>query len=211
MQPRTAAIFLLLSLAACTPRHTDSPSHAKPAPTLSLKGWASETIALPPDFAPELPSGSESLLFAPGWRNPDAEGFWSYAFVMSIDEPVPDASRLRALLERYYNGLMAAFAEGQAAGKSKQLTPVSVEIVPTGPNRYSASMRLTDAFATFRPIKLRVLIDTVPRPHLAPHSAQSTDTPATPRSLVRIRLSPQPPEHPIWQALDVALESIPIP
>lgn len=67
---------------------------------VSLDAWQAETFALPPAFAPELPAGAESLRFAPGWRDPSAENFWSYAFVMWIDEPAPDAARIGDLLEK---------------------------------------------------------------------------------------------------------------
>lgn len=92
---------------------------------VSLEGWQAETFALPPGFAPNLPAGTESLRFAPGWRDPSAVGFWSYAFVMWIDEAAPDAAHIEDLLKRYYNGLMTAFA----AGKDISSTPAQVDVV----------------------------------------------------------------------------------
>jgi hypothetical protein len=162
---------------------------------VSLEGWQAETFALPPAFAPELPKGTESLRFAPGWRDPSAEGFWSYAFVMWIDESAPplDAARIDDLLEKYYNGLMTSFAAGK--GKDISGTPARVDVVRTAPNRYEARMHLIDAFATFEPIDLRVLVDTV----------AETDT----RAILRIRVSPQPQEHAIWRSLNAAIASIP--
>lgn len=159
---------------------------------VSLEGWASETFALPPGFAPGLPTGAESLRFSPGWRDPSAEGFWSYAFVMWIDEPVPDAERIDELLESYYTGLMSAFA----AGKDKDIggDHVRVEVTPTSPNHYEAHMRLIDAFATFEPIELRVVINTV---------AESDA-----RAALRIKISPQPAAHGIWRSLEAAIASI---
>lgn len=204
MQLRTLAILLLFPLSACTPPHANTPDHAQPVP-ISLEGWASETFALPPGFAPDLPTGSESLRFAPGWRTPEAEGFWSYAFIMSIDEPTPDAARLRVLLEKYYNGLMATFAAGQTTHPNPPLSPARIDIHPTAANRYEATMHVTDAFATFKPITLRLLIES------SPHPASSTANKSAPRSLVRVQLSPQPPTHPIWRSLDAALASIPTP
>ena len=55
-------------------------------------------------------------------------------------------------------------------------------------------MHLLDAFATFEPIDLRILVDTI---------AQS-DTRAT----LCIQVSPQPQEHAIWRSLKAAIESI---
>lgn len=185
------AIGLIAGLPACATRDA-TPAHVERADAVSLEGWQAETFALPPGFAPELPTGTESLRFAPGWRDPAAEGFWSYAFVMWIDEPAPGAARIDDLLEKYYNGLMASFA----AGKNKDIssTPARVEVVRTAPNRYEARMHLIDAFATFEPIDLRILVDT----------AAETDARAT----LRIRVSPQPKEDAIWRSLEAAIASI---
>lgn len=161
-----------------------------PADPVSLEGWPAETFALPPGFAPDLPSGRESLRFAPGWRKPDTEDFWSYAFVMWIDEPEPDATRVRELLEDYYNGLMNAFA----GDRDISHTPAQVTLTRTGPHSFDASMHLIDAFATFEPIDVRVKADT----------AATSDQ----DSMLLIRLSPQPETHPIWTDLQTAIESI---
>ncbi len=157
-----------------------------------IEGWQAETFPLPPGFAPDLPTGRESLRFARGWRDPAAEGFWSYAFVMWIDEPAPDAARLEDLLERYYSGLMAAFAADK--GRDLRATPARVDVAGAAPGRYEARMRVIDAFATFAPIDLCVVIETV-----AEGNARST---------LRIRVSPQSREHAIWRSLSAAIADI---
>lgn len=159
---------------------------------VSLAGWQAETFALPPGFAPELPTGTESLRFSPGWRNPNAEDFWSYAFVMWINEPMPDAARIDDLLEKYYNGLMTSFAAGKEMDISG--TPARVDVVRSGAHRYEARMHLVDAFATFEPIDLSVLVDTVAE--------------ADARTILHIQVSPQPKEHAIWRSLNEAIASI---
>jgi formylglycine-generating enzyme required for sulfatase activity len=160
--------------------------------SVSLEGWPSETFALPPGFAPDLPPGSESLRFAPGWRDPRTEDFWSYAFVMWIDESAPDEARIRELLNGYYDGLMSMFAG--SAGKDIGSDPAQVEVLRTAPNQFEAQMHVIDAFATFEPMDLRILVDTVAIKE--GHSA------------LRIRLSPQPEEHGIWRSLEAAIASI---
>ena len=159
---------------------------------ISLEGWPSETFALPPGFAPELPTGRESLRFAPGWRKPATEDFWSYAFVMWIDEPAPDAARVQVLLEDYYNGLLTVFA----GNKNKDIsdTPARITVSATSPNHFEAQMHVIDAFATFEPIDLRVRVDTAPD--------------ADGHSTVHIRVSPQPAEHRIWESLEAAIADI---
>jgi streptogramin lyase len=161
---------------------------------VSIDGWLSEVFELPPGFAPELPEGKESLLFAPGWRDPNTEDFWSYAFVMSINEPAPEMTRIDELLEMYYNGLMSAFSSNKYGDIG--ISPVQVDVVPIAANKYEAKMHLIDAFATFEPIDLRVLIETI----------ADTDE----HSLVRIQVSQQPKDHKIWRSLALAIESIDI-
>ncbi|MFG0258992.1 MAG: hypothetical protein ACF8LK_01460 [Phycisphaerales bacterium JB041] len=164
---------------------------AQPEPvSVSLEGWPAETFPLPPSFAPELPTGRESLRFAPGWRDPSTEDFWSYAFVMWIDEPEPDAARVEILLESYYNGLMNAFA----GDKDISHTPARVAVTRTGPNRFDATMHLIDAFATFKPMDLRLKV--------------VTDAGSDQDSMLQVRLSPQPETHRIWVDLQTAIDTI---
>lgn len=201
------ALALIAAPCACTARRgtrgepAQEPSHAKPADGSavvreperdSIKGWTAETLALPPGFAPELPTGHESLRFAPGWRDPRSENFWSYAFVMWINESAPDAARVKELLEKYYDGLMSSFA----AGKNKDTggTPARIEMVRTETNRFEAKVHVIDAFATFEPIDLRMVVDSI----------AETDE----RAALHIQVSPQPKEHAIWRSLEEAIASI---
>ncbi|MFO0830500.1 MAG: hypothetical protein U0637_01530 [Phycisphaerales bacterium] len=179
------AVCAVFSACAARPGAGSGTPATAPAP---LEGWQSETFALPPGFAPGLPSGTESLRFPPGWRDPGSDNFWSYAFVMRINEAAPDAGRLREVLEQYYTGLMAAFAEG------KELPPARVQVTRTAPHRFEAHMHLTDAFATFKPIDPHILIEVTPQ--------------TGNQSLLRIRVSPQPADHQVWRSLDAAIASI---
>lgn len=165
---------------------------AQKSKQISLEGWPSETFALPPAFAPKMPKGTESLRFAPGWRKAGDEGFWSYAFVMWIEEPLPSIRRIDTLLETYYNGLLTMFAKGE--GKDISGTPVRVDVSRKGPGKFEAKMRAIDAFATFKPISIRFEIESVA---LGPK-----------RSALRIKLSPQPKDHAIWMSLDAAIADI---
>ncbi len=177
--------FESLNYAAPAFKETQNPSKSL------ISGWSSEKFALPPGFAPSLPVGTESLRFAPGWNKPEAEGFWSYAFVMRIEEPKPDAERVDSLLETYYNGLLKMFAEGK---HDIGAAPARVELTQVAVGRYVATMRTIDAFATFKPIEIRLLVETF------------AAGPA--RSSLRIQLSPQPEGHPVWKALGAAIGEI---
>ena len=173
-------------------RLADSSPVAREPATDPLEGWTAETFALPPEFAPELPTGRESLRFAPGWGDRRAEDFWSYAFVMWIDEPAPSAARIKALLQSYYDGLMSSLATGK--NKDVRPSPARLDVVRSATNSFELRMRLVDAFATFEPIDLRVVVDSI------------ADTEA--RTVLQIQVSPQPKEHAIWRSLQEASASI---
>ena len=162
------------------------------ADSISFEDWPSETIMLPPGFAPEMPTGKEMLIFAPGWRDSDADEFWSYAFVMWIDEPEPDAARIDELLESYYDGLMSVL--GIEEEIEEDSGPALVEVVRTGSNMFEATIRLIDGFTTLKPIDLRVMIETV----------SETES----RAILRVKVSPQPQDHKVWQLLEFAIKKI---
>lgn len=161
-------------------------------PIASLEDWATETFALPPSFAPQLPSGAESLLFAPGWRDPESENFWSYAFVMSMNESVRDEQQITEILADYYNGLMSVFASNR--NKGDLIKPVRIELVRVQADHYEATIHLVDAFATFKPVVIQVVAKAV----------AETER----HSFVQIQVSKQPLGHEIWKSLDKAIERI---
>ena len=181
-----SALFLVSDSGAET-----APDTPEPDPVW-IEDWASETIDLPPDFAPDMPAGVEKLRFAPGWRDPDSENFWSYVIVMWIDEPIADSQRVTELLEIYYDGLLSVFAHKKFGEVS--IKPAQVVTQRIGPNRFKARMHLIDAFATFEPIELSVLVETA-----VVSEASST---------VRIRVSSQPTEHRIWESMEAAVHEI---
>jgi formylglycine-generating enzyme required for sulfatase activity len=195
---KATSIALAVVILGLTPSYLIAQDHSESSPdsvkkdSITLEGWAYETFSLPPGFAPSLPQGSESLRFAPGWRDPESENFWSYAFVMWIDEATPDTARIDELLESYYSGLMSAFGVG-----SRHPAPedhVQAEVTNVGLNQFEATMNLIDGFATFKTIELKVSIET----------AAISDQ----RSTVRIQISHQPKEHKVWRSLDTAIDSI---
>lgn len=172
-------------------RADDSAVVQVPDPGL-LRGWTVETFPLPPEFAPDLPTGHESLQFAPGWADRRAEDRWSYAFVMWIHESVPGPARVKELLEKYYDGLMSSFAAAKRKDASRP--PARVEVVRTATSYVELKIHVIDAFATFEPIDLRVLVDAV---------AEGDE-----HSVLRIQVSPQLKEHAIWRSLQEAISSI---
>jgi hypothetical protein len=158
----------------------------------ALESWASETIELPPGFAPGMPSGLEELRFSPGWRDPDSDNFWSYAIVMRIEEPEPTRERLEELIDVYYSGLMSAFGVGRKPGSTPN--EVNVDLENIAANRYLGTMQLVDGFATFEQTTVHLLIES------RGISGSSC--------VLEVRLSRQPVGHDVWHELQVAIDSI---
>lgn len=78
--------------------------------------WRYEKIDLPLDFAPSInyKNGFEELRFAPGMFNPKSEKYFSYAFVIAINETVKLPKRkAKQLLYKYYRGLCYAVANSK--------------------------------------------------------------------------------------------------
>ncbi len=159
-------------------------------PPVDLSTWGTELIPLPPGFAPTLPSGDEILLFAPGMFEAGAPDYWSYAFLVRLDEPLAGAAELDAFLEAYYDGLIAAVAEGKDGDVGTDPATVVVSAAPGG--GFLARIDLVDAFVTMQPITLRMTI--------AVEGERG--------ELLRFAASPQPEGHGIWRALDAALASL---
>ncbi len=140
----------------------------------SIAACRSENIALPPEFAPSLPKGQETLWFAPGMFDADAPGYYRYAFELHFSDPQPvGVGALEKLLTSYYQGLMSAVAEGKGHTHAPLATRVVVKASPGGDasetcegascvdaNRFfEARINTLDEFNTGKPIKLRVLLD----------------------------------------------------
>jgi len=196
---RLAALFALALAAAgaCSGPERDAPSGPLEAefpsadlPAVDLSAWGTERIPLPPGFAPSLPSGDELLLFAPGMFDADAADYWSYAFLIRLDEPLDGAAELDGFLEAYYDGLIGAVAEGKDGDVG--VDPATVEVVAAANGGYEAEIDLIDAFVTMQPIQLRMTI--------AVEGERG--------ELLRIAASPQPADHEVWRALDAAAGSL---
>ncbi len=116
------------------------------------EGWRSELLSFPLEFAPTLPyRGVEEIRFAPGFFDPEAPGYWSYAFAWRLEAyPAFEPTAIGAQLTTYFRGLVAAVDEGneitdrdsivvRAAGTERRLT---------------LTAHVIDPFTTKRPVDL---------------------------------------------------------
>lgn len=150
--PRPGALTIAACLLACSPARAPEPAPAGfiwPVPA----GWKKETIPFPLDFAPELPyRGVEELRFMPGFFDPKAGGFWSYAFVWWVEgQPRLDAAILSANLRTYFVGLARAVAEGKFPVDPSAF---QVSLAPGEDRGFRGTLRVLDAFKTHEMIDL---------------------------------------------------------
>ena len=142
-------------IVACGPSTPAQPAEpiTRSAPPWEVPaGFRGETIPFPLEFAPGVVHrGNEELRFAPGFFDPAAAGYWSYAFVWRTDDAAAlDAAGIGAELTAYFRGLIDAVDE------AKQITDrgaIAVTAVAAG-RRVTLTAHVFDAFKTKLPIDL---------------------------------------------------------
>jgi len=152
------------------------------------EGWRTETIPFPLGFAPELAyQGLEELRFAPGMFDPEAEGYFSYAFVWSLDEPLElDPTTLARDLQVYFEGLAAAVRASRKLPPLELELPGALRLVAGGLEGVAAAF---DAFTAQAELTLNVRVH---RLEAAPGRAAT----------LFFALSPRPFDDPVWQVLE---------
>jgi hypothetical protein len=123
-------------------------------------GWRSETIPFPLEFAPDIPHrGVEELRFAPDFFEPEAPGYWTYAFAWVVTgESALDLGTLARELTAYFRGLTAGVAEGKKDLPPLDLDRIQVRIGPDG----RGSVVTFDAFGDGRQIDLDIVVTVQP-------------------------------------------------
>jgi hypothetical protein len=169
-----------------------TPAAAPAAPAAdacaSISDWRSEIIEMPPEFAPTLPAGREELRFAPGMFKPESPSYFTYAFVIQLAQPMPaDRAQIDSLLDRYYQGLVAAVATDR--GLTIPIERVDATVTGQAP-AFQATVSMYDAFVTGKPLTLHMDV---------------TMTGAC----LRAAASPQPRAHEVWQQLAQATACLP--
>jgi hypothetical protein len=166
------------------------PAHGAADACAAIPDWRSEIIELPPEFAPTLPAGQEELRFAPGMFEPAAATYFTYAFVIRLAQPATmsaDPAQIDSLLDRYYQGLVAAVAKDR--GLTLPIDRVDATVTGQAP-AFQATVAMYDAFVTGAPLTLHMDV---------------TMTGAC----LRAAASPQPRTHEVWQQLARAAACLP--
>lgn len=161
---------------------------------VDLSQWATELIQFPPSFAPTMPAGRESLLFAPGWRTEGSGEVWAYVLLMEIEQPNLDAGGIAHIFDLYYDGLM-----GSVARNNKPFTipedAAQVTIESLGNNHYAGQIQTFDSFKDGSPLTLNFLV--------------TAEYPNPNSTLLKVQASPETPgQNPVWAKLQQAIDSL---
>lgn len=151
-------LFAVPWILACGPSTLAGPPGPTPAPVQPWSipaGFRGETIPFPLDFAPGLAhKGVEELRFAPGFFDPAAPGYWSYAFVWRTEDPAAlDAQALGAELTVYFRGLTEAVDEAKQIANKDAIVAIVAQ-APAAGGRATVTAHVFDAFKTKLPLDL---------------------------------------------------------
>jgi hypothetical protein len=158
------------------------------------KGWQSESITFPIDFAPQIPyTGIEELRFAPGWEFTSSEEHWCYTFLWWLNgNPKIDQNILQENLTAYYNGLVASNIIKRSIPAAKVIPAVAafnkIETATDDTETYNGTITITDYLdIMFNPIILNCLVH---KKNCSGHTA------------LIFEISPKHFNHQIWQQLN---------
>jgi len=124
--------------------------------------WQFERFALPPEFAPNIPyKGVEELRFSPGMFIKDSSNYFTYAFVVELDN-INSISRddIKNYLLDYFKGLCGNTAKQRNLSIDTSKITVSVDKdESTGKDvHYNATLGIFGVFADGAPVRLNMEI-----------------------------------------------------
>jgi len=124
--------------------------------------WQFERFALPPEFAPNIPyKGVEELRFSPGMFIKDSSNYFTYAFVVELDN-INSISRddIKNYLLDYFKGLCGNTAKQRNLSIDTSKITVSLDKdESTGKDvHYNATLGIFGVFADGAPVRLNMEI-----------------------------------------------------
>jgi hypothetical protein len=192
---RPCLLCALLLTQSAAGQSEKEPPYQVPAP----KGWAKETIALPPAFALDMKwKGAEELRFAPGMFKAGAGDFFSYALLFWLpDDQKIDRKTMERELLAYYRGLATAVLKSKKQKVDAKAFTLTITDAREKPGKrpggesvagYTGELKWTEPFATGKPQTLRLEIHAWPAEKHKHHC-------------VFICASPQPEAAAVWKTL----------
>ena len=124
--------------------------------------WQFERFALPPEFAPNIPyKGVEELRFSPGMFVKDSSNYFTYAFVVELDN-INSISQddIKNYLLDYFKGLCGNTAKQRNLSIDTSKITVSLDKdESTGKDvHYNATLGIFGVFADGAPVRLNMEI-----------------------------------------------------
>ncbi len=148
------SFIVSLSIAAQAQEH-------KPELLKEPAHWEFERFSLPPVFAPAISyKGAEELRFAPGMFNKDSAAYFTYAFVVQLDNVTAiSQTDIRDYILNYYKGLCYITAKDRKLVIDTAQITAAVERkknIPANETIYNASVNIFGVFADGAPVKLNL-------------------------------------------------------
>jgi hypothetical protein len=188
-------ILVSLCSAACDAPPPATPSSPESGSATGLdwpvpEGWTPETIPFPIGFAPGLPfHGLEELRFAPGFFDPEASTFWTYAFAWWLEDPPGfDAPSIAPVLRDYFAGLAGAVGGDKYPMDPERFRVELASRTEDGRTILVGQVHSYDPFVTGDPIVLNVEV-------------RLRDCSQAGRRAITFLFSPRPPSDPVWDDL----------
>jgi hypothetical protein len=156
MKSLFAFLSFILSLST-----TAKAQEIKPQLLKEPANWEFERFALPPAFAPGIPyKGAEELRFSPGMFNKDSATYFTYAFVVQLDNVTAiSQTDTRDYLMKYFKGLCSVTAKDRKLViDTTQITAAIDKKKDTPPKEiiYNAFLNVFGVFADGAPVKLNM-------------------------------------------------------
>ncbi|HED36125.1 MAG TPA: hypothetical protein ENJ08_18170 [Gammaproteobacteria bacterium] len=167
----------------------------------SPNGWEGGIFDVPTWFAKDmLYTGREVIRFHDGFYDEQSTGFWTYAFVLLVEQT--EAPTTQALIEetgRYFTGLARVLGDSKDPSWPRdkiRVKPVSERKFDGSTKRVSQNFQLEvfDSFTTGKPVILNAKIT----------SWLCSDN----YRAIHYALSPHVLTHPIWEKLDKEVAAV---
>ncbi|MBQ4819402.1 hypothetical protein [Aquimarina sp. MMG016] len=151
--------------------------------------WSGEVIEFPLQFANSLKySGTEHVLFSPGWGDENAKDYFSYVFLWELEEnPELSAEKLESEMEVYFDGLMNMVSKMNLK-LFKKIPKSKAFFEKVNDSVFVGKVMTYDAFTTKKEVNLNFIVE-------------KNFCNLQKKHLVLFNISPQTSEHQIWKKM----------
>ena len=154
-------LFVFLVCMVCFTIAAQAQEHHQPQLLKQPANWEFERFPLPPAFAQGITyKGAEELRFAPGMFNKDSANYFTYVFVVQLDNVTAiSQTDVHDYLLKYYKGLCSVTAKDRKLVIDTTQITVAVEKkknMAAHEAIYNASMNIFGVFTDGAPLKINL-------------------------------------------------------